>query len=259
MKIYDNHTHLNDKPFAGKEADYIQKARDLDVVGMNCVGQDPEMNLGALELAKRFANVKAIIGYCPDVAKDYDQAAEDLLVEQVKGGQVVAIGEIGLDYYWDESPRDVQRKVFARQIEVARDLQLPVNIHTRDAFADCWQILKEADLEYGAVLHSYNGGPEWTEKFLDLNVNFSFSGVVSFKKAAEVHESAKMVPLDRLLVETDAPFLTPVPYRGRQNEPGYVRYVAQAVADLKGLDLAEVAEATYANTMRIYGLNAEEF
>ena len=233
MKIYDNHTHLNDKPFAGKEADYIQKARDLDVVGMNCVGQDPEMNLGALELAKRFANVKAIIGYCPDVAKDYDQAAEDLLVEQVKGGQVVAIGEIGLDYYWDESPRDVQRKVFARQIEVARDLHLPVNIHTR--------------------------GPEWTEKFLDLNVNFSFSGVVSFKKAAEVHESAKLVPLDRLLVETDAPFLTPVPYRGRQNEPGYVRYVAQAVADLKGLDLAEVAEATYANTMRIYGLNAEEF
>lgn len=259
MKIYDNHTHLNDKPFAGKEADYIQKARDLDVVGMNCVGQDPEMNLGALELANRFANVKAIIGYCPDVAKDYDQAAEDLLVEQVKGGQVVAIGEIGLDYYWDESPRDVQREVFARQIEVARDLQLPVNIHTRDAFEDCLQILKEADLEYGAVLHSYNGGPEWTEKFLDLNVNFSFSGVVSFKKAAEVHESAKLVPLDRLLVETDAPFLTPVPYRGRQNEPGYVRYVAQAVADLKGLDLAEVAEATYANTMRIYGLNAEEF
>lgn len=259
MKIYDNHTHLNDKPFAGKEADYIQKARDLDVVGMNCVGQDPEMNLGALELANRFANVKAIIGYCPDVAKDYDQAAEDLLVEQVKGGQVVAIGEIGLDYYWDESPRDVQREVFARQIEVARDLKLPVNIHTRDAFEDCWKILKEANLEYGAVLHSYNGGPEWTEKFLDLNVKFSFSGVVSFKKAAEVHESAKMVPLDRLLVETDAPFLTPVPYRGRQNEPGYVRYVAQAVADLKGLDLAEVAEATYANTMRIYGLNAEEF
>lgn len=101
------------------------------MVGLNCVGQDPEMNLGALELAKRFANVKAIIGYCPDVAKDYDQAAEDLLVEQVKGGQVVAIGEIGLDYYWDESPRDVQREVFARQIEVARDLKLPVNIHTR--------------------------------------------------------------------------------------------------------------------------------
>ena len=118
MKIYDNHTHLNDKPFAGKEADYIQKARDLDVVGMNCVGQDPEMNLGALELAKRFANVKAIIGYCPDVAKDYDQAAEDLLVEQVKGGQVVAIGEIGLDYYWDESPRDVQRKFLPGRLKL---------------------------------------------------------------------------------------------------------------------------------------------
>ena len=260
MKIYGNHTHLNDKPFAGKEADYVARARDLEVVGMNCVGQDPEMNLGALRLARQFSNVKAIIGYCPDVAKDYDQAAEDLLVEQAQDDQVVAIGEIGLDYYWDESPRDVQRAVFARQLEVARDLHLPVNIHTRDAFEDCYRILKEANLEYGAVLHSYNGGPEWTEKFLGLDdVTLSFSGVVSFKNAKEVHESAKMAPLDRFMVETDAPYLTPVPHRGHQNEPGYVRYVAQAIADLKGISLAEVAQAAFENTMRVYGLNAEEF
>lgn len=259
MKIFDNHTHLNDAPFKGKEAEYVKRAADLDVVGMNCAGQDPQMNLDALKLASEFANVKAIIGYCPDVAKDYDQKAEDLLVEQCQNDQVVAIGEIGLDYYWDESPRDVQRDVFRRQIEVAHDLKLPVNVHTRDAFADCYQILKEANLEYGAVLHSYNGGPEWTEKFADLNVTFSFSGVVSFKKALEVQESAKMLPLDRFMVETDAPFLTPVPYRGRQNEPGYVRYVAEAIAKLRGVDLEVIADATFANAMRVYGLDAEEF
>ncbi|MDE6491718.1 MAG: TatD family hydrolase, partial [Lactobacillus sp.] len=117
-----------------------------------------------------------------------------------------------------------------------------------------YKILKESNLEYGAILHSFNGSAEWLNKFLDLNVYFSYSGVVSFTKAKEVHESAKKAPLDRILVETDAPYLTPKPYRGKQNEPAYVRYVAQAIADLKEISLEEVAEATYANTVRVYGL-----
>lgn len=259
MRIFDNHTHLNDAPFKGKEEEYVEHARSLDVVGMNCVGQDPQMNIDALDLASRFDNVQAIIGYCPDVAKDYDQKAEDLLIKQAQDKNVVAIGEIGLDYYWDESPRDKQREVFARQIEVAHSLKLPVNIHTRDAFEDCYNILKNSNLEYGAILHSFNGGVEWAEKFMELNVNFSFSGVVSFKNAKEVHESAIKIPLERILIETDAPYLTPTPYRGRQNEPGYVRYVAQAIADLKGISLEEVADTTFNNTMKVYGLNAEKF
>lgn len=255
MALIDNHTHLQDEPFRGKEEFYLDRAQQLGVTKVICVGQDPEFNQRAIELSQRFDQVYAMVGYCPDVAKDYDQKAEDKLIEQLQIPGVVAMGEIGLDYYWDESPRDKQRAVFARQIEVAHDLKMPVDIHTRDAFADCYEILKNSNLEYGAILHSFNGDMKCLEKFLDLNVYFSYSGVASFTKATEVHEAVKNTPLNRLLVETDAPYLTPKPYRGRQNEPRNVYYVTRAIAELKSISLNEVAKATYANTMRVYGLN----
>ncbi|MDF7682139.1 TatD family hydrolase [Lactobacillus sp. ESL0679] len=255
MELIDNHTHLQDEPFRGKEEFYIDRAKQLGVTKMICAGQDPDFNKRAIDLSQRFDNVYAMVGYCPDVAKDYNQQAEDLLIEQLQVPGVVAMGEIGLDYYWDESPRDVQKRVLARQIEVAHELHLPVDIHTRDAFSDCYEILQSSNLEYGAILHSFNGDVSWLQKFMKLNVCFSYSGVVSFTKATEVHESARQTPLDRLLIETDAPFLTPKPYRGRQNEPGNVYYVAQAIAELKNIPIEEVAAATYANTVRVYGLN----
>ena len=254
MELIDNHTHLNDEPFRGKEEFYLEKARSLGVTKMICAGQDPEFNDRAIDLAQRFDNVYAMVAYCPDVAKDFDQAAEDKLIEQLQMPKVVALGEAGLDYYWDESPRDKQREVFRWQIEIAHDLKMPIDIHTRDAFDDCYKILKESNLEYGAILHNFNGGVNWLNKFLDLNVYFSYSGVVSFTKAVEVHESAQAIPMDRLMIETDAPYLTPKPYRGRQNEPGYVRYVAEAIAKLRDISLEEVANATYENTVRVYDL-----
>lgn len=254
MELIDNHTHLNDEPFRGKEEFYLEKARSLGVTKMICAGQDPEFNDRAIDLAQRFDNVYAMVAYCPDVAKDFDQAAEDKLIEQLQMPKVVALGEAGLDYYWEESPRDKQREVFRRQIEIAHDLKMPIDIHTRDAFDDCYKILKESNLEYGAILHNFNGGVNWLNKFLDLNVYFSYSGVVSFTKAVEVHESAQAIPMDRLMIETDAPYLTPKPYRGRQNEPGYVRYVAEAIAKLRDISLEEVANATYENTVRVYDL-----
>lgn len=254
MELIDNHTHLNDLPFRGKEEYYLERAQKLGVTKVICAGQDPDFNQRAVALAQKFPNVYAMVGYCPDVAKDYDQVAEDKLIRQLRQPKVVALGEVGLDYYWDESPRPVQRKVFARQVELAHELKMPVDIHTRDAFPDCYDILRQSNLEYGAILHSFNGGLNWLNKFLQLNVYFSYSGVVSFTKAREVHASAKAVPLDRLLVETDAPYLTPKPYRGRQNETAYVYYVAKAIAELRGISLAEVARATYANTVRVYGL-----
>ena len=254
MKIFDSHTHLNDEPFRGKEEAYLQHAKELGVTKVACCGQDPDFNRRAVDLAQRFDNVYAIVGYCPDVAKDYDQKAEDELIAQCKQDKTVAIGEIGLDYYWDASPRPAQRKVYARQLEVAHDLHMPVSIHTRDAFKDCYQILKDSKVgEYGGILHSFNGGVDWLEKFLDLGLMISFSGVVSFTKATLVHESAKKVPLDRLLVETDAPYLTPKPYRGRQNETGYTRYVVEAIAKLRGVEPEVIAQASYENAMRIYG------
>ena len=255
MELIDNHTHLQDEPFRGKEEFYLDRAQKLGVTKVICAGQDPDFNLRAIDLSQRFDQVYAMVGYCPDVAKNYDQKAEDLLIEQLQMPGVVALGEVGLDYYWDESPRAIQKEVFARQVEVAHELKKPVDIHTRDAFGDCYAILKNSNLEYGAILHSFNGDVSWLNKFLALNVNFSYSGVVSFTKAVEVHEAARRTPLDRLLVETDAPYLTPKPYRGKQNEPGNVYYVAKAIAELKEISLNEVAQATYENTMRVYGLN----
>lgn len=255
MELIDNHTHLQDEPFRGKEEFYLDRAQKLGVAKVICVGQDPDFNKRAIELSQRFEKVYAMVGYCPDVAKDYDQKAEDTIIEQLQIPGVVAMGEIGLDYYWDESPRAKQREVFARQLEVAHELKKPVNIHTRDAMSDCYEILRHSNLEYGAILHSFNGDVNWLNKFLDLNVYFSYSGVASFTKAVEVHAAVKQTPLDRLLLETDAPFLTPKPYRGHQNESGYVYYVGQAIAELKGMSLAEVAQITSKNTMRVYGLN----
>ncbi|MGQ5709702.1 TatD family hydrolase [Lactobacillus sp. PSON] len=254
MQLIDNHTHLNDEPFRGKEEYYLDRAEKLCVTKVICAGQDPDFNQRAIDLAQRFDNVYAMVGLNPDIAKDYNQDAEDKLIEQLQMPKVVALGEVGLDYYWDESPRDKQQEVFRRQIELAHELKMPVDIHTRDAFEDCYKILKESNLEYGAILHSFNGGVDWLNKFLDLNVMFSYSGVVSFTKAVEVHESAKVVPMDRFMVETDAPYLTPKPYRGRQNEPAYVRYVAEAIAKIKDISLEEVADATYKNTERVYGI-----
>ena len=255
MELIDNHTHLQDEPFRGKEEFYLDRAQKLGVTKVICVGQDPDFNHRAIDLSQRFDQVYAMVGYCPDVAKNYDQKAEDLLIEQLQMPGVVSLGEVGLDYYWDEAPRAIQKEVFARQVEVAHELKKPVDIHTRDAFGDCYAILKNSNLEYGAILHSFNRDVSWLNKFLALNVYFSYSGVVSFTKAVEVHEAARKTPLDRLLVETDAPYLTPKPYRGKQNEPGNVYYVAKAIAELKGISLNEVAQATYENTMRVYGLN----
>ena len=242
MKIFDSHTHLNDVPFRGKEEIYLDRARELGVVKSAVAGQDPEFNERAVDLSQRFDNLYAIVGYCPDVAKDYDQKSEDKLVEQLKKPKTVALGEIGLDYYWDESPRDVQRKVFAQQLDLAHSLKMPVNIHTRHVG------------EYGGIIHNFNGDPDWLKKFLDLGMMVSFSGVVSFTKAVDVHASAKVVPWDKFLIETDAPYLTPKPYRGKQNETGYVRYVAEAIAKLRDTSVEEVAKHTFENTMRAYGI-----
>ena len=256
MKIFDAHTHLNDEPFRMKEEQYLEQAAALDVVKIATVGSNAELNQRAVDLSVKFPQVYAIVGYHPDDAKDYHDQAEQELRQQLLLPKTVAVGEIGLDYHWDASPREVQRKVFQRQLELARELKLPVNIHTRDALSDTYEILKNSAVaENGGIIHSFSGDAAWAQKFLDLGMLISFSGVVSFKNAKDVHEAAKIVPLDKLLVETDAPYLTPTPFRGKQNEPGYTRYVVEAIAQLKDVPVETVAAATYQNTMEIYGID----
>ena len=259
MRVYDSHTHLNDDAFFNDVPKWMKRAANLGVVEMNIVGSNKKLNDRALQLAEQYPQLHAIVGWHPEDSKNYDQAAEDELIANLKNPLVVGLGEIGLDYHWDTSPRDVQRRVFARQLEIAKELNVPVSIHCRDAFEDAYPLLKAAHVgDFGGVMHSFNGDPEWLHKFLDLGMHISYSGVASFKNAKEVHESVEQTPLDRLLVETDAPYLTPEPHRGEQNEPGYSRFVVMAVAKWKEMDPVEVADNTYRNTQLLFAVKNNE-
>ena len=255
MKIFDTHTHLNDEPFDGREAGEIQKAADLDVVKMNIVGSNYTMNDKAIALAERFDNVYATIGWHPDDAAEFDEKAERYLLSNLTKEKVIAVGEIGLDYHWMVRPKAEQERVFRRQIQISKQMKVPFQVHTRDALDDTYDIIKSEGIgEKGAIMHSFSGTFDEAKKFADLGMMISFSGVVTFKKAIAEQEAAAKLPLNQILVETDAPYLTPVPFRGKENTPGYTRYVVEKIAELRGISVEEVANATYENAMRIFGL-----
>ncbi|MGM9892707.1 TatD family hydrolase [Limosilactobacillus sp.] len=254
LRVYDSHTHLNDDPFYDDVPAFEDRAAHYGVTQMNIVGSNAKLNERALKLGEQYANLHPIIGWHPEDIAAFDQEAQQTLWRQLHSPRVVAVGEIGLDYYNDErSPHDQQQAVFAEQLEWARQLHLPVSIHCREALADTYALLKAGHVdEFGGVMHSFNGSPEWAAKFLDLGMAISFSGVASFGSASEVHAAVKAVPLDRLMVETDAPYLTPAPYRGKQNEPAFTRFVVDAVAELKQLSPERVAEQTYRNASQLF-------
>ena len=255
MKIFDSHTHLNSSEFINDVPRFLQQAADLDVVKMTIVGSNTELNQAAIDLAHQYPQLYAAVGWHPEDAKFYDDAAEAVLEQQLEDDRVVALGEIGLDYHWDTSPQDVQRRVFKRQIELAKKHHLPIVVHNRDAFEDTYAIIKEVGLDgIGGVMHSFNGDPEWLQKFLDLGMMISYSGVASFKNAHEVHDSVRATPLDRMMVETDAPYLTPEPHRGEQNEPGFTHYTVNAIAKERETTPEAIAEATWHNAHRFFGI-----
>ncbi|CAM3066516.1 TatD family hydrolase [Lactiplantibacillus plajomi] len=253
MRIFDSHTHLNSEEFIQAVPRFLEQARDLDVVRMAIVGSNTQLNADAIKLAETYPELVAIVGWHPEDSKNYTKETEKVLVEQLQRPKVVALGEIGLDYHWDTSPQDTQRRVFARQVAIAKEMGIPISVHNRDAFEDTYKILKAADIrDTGGVMHSFNGDPEWLKRFLDLGMHISYSGVASFKNAHEVHDSVRATPLDRLLVETDAPYLTPEPYRGKQNQPAYTRYVVEAVAKLRGTTPDAIATQTYQNAEDLF-------
>jgi TatD DNase family protein len=261
--LVDSHCHIDGEAFAADRDEVVQRARQAGVTAMLNVGTgDPHSDdfLKAVAVAEQYENVFASVGVHPHDAKVYDDTAEAHLIDLAKGSEkVIAWGEIGLDYYYDHSPRDVQRKVFRRQIQTARNLGLPVIIHSRDADEDTVSILKD---EYSVetedssgIMHCFAGTPQMAAELIDLGFLISFAGNVTFKKADGLRESARSVPLDRLLVETDCPFLTPVPFRGKRNEPAYVVHTARFLADLHGISCEELAAATSANFIRFFELS----
>lgn len=256
--LFDTHTHLNVKHFEKDEAEVVQRALDAGVTQMGVIGFDEETIAKAIELSETYKGIHPVIGWHPTEAGSYTDAVEANLINLIQKHKIAIMGEMGLDYHWMEDPKDVQQEVFRRQIRVAKELNIPITVHNRDSTEDVYRILKEEHIEdVGGIMHSFNLDPEWMKRFLDLNMHISFSGVLTFKKALEVKESARLVPLDKVLIETDAPYLSPQPYRGKRNEPSYVRYVAEELATLRDMSFEEIAKITTDNANRLFGITKE--
>lgn len=210
MILFDSHTHLNAEQFDGIEAEVIAQAKQKGVQHFAVVGFDAKTIEKTLQLSQQYDSIVSVVGCHPTNALDYTPEFEKRLYEWLQHPKVKMLGEIGLDYYWDTAPHDVQEQVFRRQIAIAKELDLPITIHNRDATADTYRILKSEGIpNAGGIMHSFGGTAEEAKQFLDLGMHISFSGVLTFKKSDSVREAASIVPKDRLLIETDAPYLAP--------------------------------------------------
>lgn len=254
--LIDTHVHLNADQYDEDLQQVIDRAQQAGVDRMIVVGFDEKTIKRTMELIDRYDFVYGVIGWHPVDAIDFTDEYYDWIKELAKHPKIVAIGEMGLDYHWDKSPKDIQKEVFKRQIQLAKEVQLPIVIHNREATGDVVDILKsEHAEEVGGVMHSFSGSPETCDEIIKLNFIISLSGPVTFKNAKQPKEVAKHVPLDKLIVETDAPYLTPHPYRGKRNEPAYVKLVAEEIAALREITYEELAEATTVNAERLFKLN----
>ena len=260
MILVDSHCHIDGEQFDADRDEVVERAREAGVTAMLNIGTgDPHSDdfRRAVAVAETYEGVYASVGVHPHDAKLYDDKAEAHLIELVKSStKVIAWGEIGLDFYYDHSPRDVQIEVFRRQIRTARELGLPIIIHSRDADDETVEILtKECSWSgFRGIMHCFGGTPQMAEALMPLGFLISFAGNVTFKKAENLRDAARVVPLDKLLIETDCPFLTPVPFRGKRNEPSFVVHTAAFLADLYGIEVSELATRTTRNFLDLFGL-----
>lgn len=260
IKLFDSHAHYNDhrfdEEFEGGAEGAIKAAFEAGVVGFVNVGTEPENCRESIEIASKHANVYAAVGLHPEDAANFPR--EDIprildeIREMAKNEKVVAIGEIGLDYHWD-TPHDLQKEVFEAQLIMARELGLPVIIHNRDAHGDTFEMLSKYPDVVG-VMHSYSGSAEMAREYVKRGWYISFGGPVSYKTAEKVREACRAVPLDKLLIETDCPYLPPVPYRGKINYSGYMVHTLEAMANARGEDMETIAAATVENAEKIFGI-----
>lgn len=253
--LFDTHAHLNAIQYNEDLEEVIGRAQSEGVSTIVVVGFDRETITRAIELAEQYDFIYATVGWHPVDAIDMTEEDLNWIEELCSHPKVVALGEMGLDYYWDKSPKDVQKEVFRKQITLAKKVKLPIIIHNREATSDIMEILQEENAsEVGGIMHCFTGSIEVAKQCIDMNFYISFGGPVTFKNAKKPKEVAAEIPLDRLLIETDCPYLTPHPFRGKRNEPSYVKYVAEQIAELKGLTFEEVAARTTDNAKRFFGI-----
>lgn len=253
--LFDTHAHLNDEAFNEDLTEVIGKLKREHLDKVVNVGYDLESSNRAIELSKEYDFLYASVGLHPHDSKDYTKKMEDEFIKLVKENEkVVAFGEIGLDYYYDNSPRDIQKEVFIQQIKVANSLNKPIIVHSRDAIKDTYDILKENLKNNTGIIHSCSASGEMVKEYMKLGLYISFSGSVTFKNAQNVRKAAKATSLDRLLIETDCPYLTPVPHRGKRNDPSYVKYTAQVLADIHDISYEELVKITNQNAKKLFNI-----
>ena len=252
----DSHAHIDGIEFDADRREVIERAHAAGLSTILNVGTgDPHSDAfeRAVELGKAHESIYTAIGTHPHDARLYDDAAEEKIRNLINNNHVIAWGEIGLDFHYDNSPRDVQVGVFKRQLRAARECDLPVVIHTREAESETIDILR-SEYDGSGIFHCFSGSLELAQRAVEIGFMISFSGIVTFKKADELRAIAREVPLDRLLIETDCPYLTPIPYRGKRNEPAYVVEVARCLATLHDVDIEDMARITTENFNRFFGL-----
>lgn len=251
--LFDSHAHYNDEKFK-EDADALLSSMPENNVGLilnSCsdISEIPDI----LKLCEKYPFMHASIGVHPHEVEHLTESDMDKLKKYSKHPKVKAIGEIGLDYFYDFSPRETQKKWFARQVELAIELGLPVVIHDRDAHKDSMDILREGDIsEVGGVFHCYAGSVEMAREILDWGMYIAFGGSLTFKKSVKPKEVAAYVPLDRIVIETDCPYLTPEPHRGKRNSSLYIHYVAEMLAQIKGVSVEDIENATYENAKKLF-------
>jgi TatD DNase family protein len=251
VTLVDSHTHLDDSRFGDDRDAVVQRALNAGVSRILSIGtgEGPPDLEAAIRMAERYEAVYASVGLHPEHAAKVTQADYDFLSRLLGHPKVLVLGEIGLDYYWKPYDAKLQADVFVQQVQIAAGARKPVSIHTRDAWDDTLALLRSHWFPTGlpCIMHCFTGTPAQAKQALDLGFYLSFSGVVTYPKATEVHESAKFAPLDRILVETDAPYLAPVPFRGKRNEPSYVAHTAMRVVELRGMEAEEFGQAVTDN------------
>jgi len=256
--LIDTHAHLYFNQFDEDRDDTIQRAFEAGVKKIINIGTDPETCRQCIEMAEKYDGLFAVVGIHPNDAGRWNETVREQIIEWSRHPKVVAIGEIGLDFYWDKTPVPVQENAFRQQIRLAKELELPIVIHNRDAGREILDVLKSEKVNgLTGVFHCFSETKEIAAEVLELGFHISFTGNLTFKKS-ELPQVAKFVPIERLLLETDCPFLSPEPKRGRRNEPAHVVHIAQKLAEIKESPFEEIARITTENAHRLFGLDSKE-
>lgn len=253
--LFDTHCHVNDKPYDGDRIEMLQRAFATGVDYMMCPGTDVQTSAEAVALSHEYKQIYAAVGIHPEdaasaTAEGFSQIRKWIETES----KVVALGEVGLDYHWPEPSHEVQKAVFIEQVKMAVEYDIPIDIHDREAHGDTMGILRQYGKGLRGAFHCYSGSLEMAQELLKMGFYIGFTGTMVFPKSQKLKRIAKEIPLDRVLIETDCPYLTPPPFRGKRNEPAYVQYVAEELALLRGLSRAEIEKITCENGKRLFGI-----